>query len=722
MGVADLVPGIILFIVFAITGCFLLSATPHHAETLPFQTRLFLTAFVIRFAASLALYVFGLVNTLKDEDAAGWMVGAAYQQQWEQAGRSPLDAPSLFLESYAEYHKGYYYLLGVFFLITGAPGRLAAAALNCFVGALTIVFTYRMARSLFSEQVAQRAGWLACFFPSLIIWSAQTLKEPVVIFLETLALYGCVRLNRFGFTPRYILLVGMAAVLLLPFRFYAAYLVLGTVCVSLLVPRVGSGQARLPSLLGVGVVIVLFVAFSGVAVQQEARLERYDLKYIQSFRAFAAKDQGSGVQVEADLESPSGMGLALLVGGLHLLLAPFPWQWVGGSLRMLLVVPEVLLWWWLLFYGVVPGLRHALRNRLFDVLPLLIFILGMGLFYSLIFGNVGLVYRQHAPASPLAADLRGRWDRVAADSAGPAPGRRTGDRPSSQGCSRPCRHHRHSRALPGDVRGPAHRAHDGDESVYHFVTQVFKPYTLCCLGLALTLIWLWRRCRELKFSTGRLLLLTGPAVLLLLLSVPALAHPLLGTLEWQYPPQDKRPQDADAIVVLDAGIRFPNSVRKEAEPDFDSMRRCIHAAKLYHQGKPCPVVVTGGYRDPAGSGQTAAGVLADFLVQLGVKRSDLILEEKSLSTYENAVGCRDILEERGIHKIVLVTDATHLCRAVRCFRRQGIDVSPSGCWYQAAEFPWKVTAFLPSPGGASAFQAVFHEWAGLAWYWMHGRI
>ena len=62
---------------------------------------------------------------------------------------------------------------------------------------------------------------------------------------------------------------------------------------------------------------------------------------------------------------------------------------------MLLVGPEVLLWWVVFFAGVIPGLRYALRHRFNDMLPLLCFVVGRGLLYSVTFSNVGLVYRQH---------------------------------------------------------------------------------------------------------------------------------------------------------------------------------------------------------------------------------------------------------------------------------------------------------------------------------------
>jgi len=399
MDIFDLSCGLLHFFVFAGVGLLLLRLTHTHRETLEFQKRLFLWAIGVRFLMSIVIYEGGLINALKDEDGGAWVIGVGLWKGWEDRGYSAMDAPLLFLEAYSASQRGHYYLVGSLFMITGLAARLAVAALNCLAGALTVVFVYRLARSLFSEVVARRAAWLACFIPSLIIWSAQTLKEPVVIFLETLALYGCIQLRVSGFTPRHILLTGLAIILIYPFRFYAAYLALGTVVIALVLPRSGTGRSSIGSALAVVALLVSLVAISGAQVTKELEQQRFDLQSIETFKEWSAIGQGSGVKIEADLHTPTGMGFAILVGGLHLLLAPFPWQW-GGSARMALVIPEVVIWWGILLYGVVPGLRHCLRHRFFDVLPLLLFITGMGLLYSLLFGNIGLIYRQRAQLLP----------------------------------------------------------------------------------------------------------------------------------------------------------------------------------------------------------------------------------------------------------------------------------------------------------------------------------
>lgn len=398
----DLPFAAVLFILFCIGGTALLYATRSHSRALRFQERLFLLAFLARFALSIVIYQFGLVAILGDEDASGWYGGVGLMQAWQKQGAGLLDLPVLLLGAFEGHHRGYSYLTGLLFYLTASPARLPAAVLNCFFGALTVIFAYRIAALLFSDWVARRVGWMTCFFPSLIIWSAQTLKEPVVILLETIVLYGCVRLKVSGFSLRHLILCGIAIVALAPFRFYAAFIAGAAVLLTLLLPQIGKRRFSFGTALLMAALVIPLLVSTGALAKYEAELEKFDLDRIQGFKNAVATGQGSGsgVKQNYDLRSPTGMATALLVGGAHLMLAPFPWQLGGASLRMLGTAPELFIWWWLFFVGVVPGFWYLIRNRFGEIQPLLYFIFGLGLLYSLMFGNVGLIYRQRAQLMP----------------------------------------------------------------------------------------------------------------------------------------------------------------------------------------------------------------------------------------------------------------------------------------------------------------------------------
>ncbi len=254
--------------------------------------------------------------------------------------------------------------------------------------------------------------------------------------------------------------------------------------------------------------------------------------------------------------------------------------------------------------------------------------------------------------------------------------------------------------------------------MYPFLKQLLQPYTLLFLLTALALANLWRKRREGRW---RLWLVTIPFVGLFLISVPVVAYGLLGSLEWQYPPRDDLPEGTQAIVVLSGGFAPVDPTRPEAELYSDSWQRCAHAARLHAQKKDCPVLVTGG-EDPSAPGPTCARVMRDFLVKWGVPASDILVEDKAQSTYENAVYSCQLLRARDLRQIVLITDAAHMGRALGCFRGQGVEAVPSACRYGTRDFTFQALALLPSPGAAQSSGRVFYEWLGLAWYWLRGRM
>jgi len=255
--------------------------------------------------------------------------------------------------------------------------------------------------------------------------------------------------------------------------------------------------------------------------------------------------------------------------------------------------------------------------------------------------------------------------------------------------------------------------------MYRFFVSLLTPLSILCLLLAVGLILL-RRSR--RATRGQLLWLGIPWMLLVLLSMPAVAYLALGSLEWAYPPDSERPEDTQAIVVLAGYVRPPNDLRPEAELGQDTFSRCLHAARLYRQGEPCLVVVSGGKVESDTPGPTLAEVMRDFLLTQGVAARDILLEDQSSTTYENARDTADLLSQRGIDRIVLVTSATHMRRSERCFRAQGLQVLPSSCDHKATQFRWRVGSFLPNPHAAADVDLVAHEWMGLVWYWLWGRI
>ena len=255
--------------------------------------------------------------------------------------------------------------------------------------------------------------------------------------------------------------------------------------------------------------------------------------------------------------------------------------------------------------------------------------------------------------------------------------------------------------------------------MYRFVNELLEPQRLAMLGLAVALTWLWWRNRE-----GRRPLLAAivPFCVLWGVSLPVTTHFSNTLLQGRYRPLEARPVEAQCIVVL-SGFALPRDARRP-QPVLgeDTLYRCLHAAELYRRGPRCPVVVSGGLVNPAADMPPLGHQMRDFLMELGVAETDILIEDGSTTTYENAEQCAKLLAGRQAEAIVLVTDALHMQRAERCFLHAGLKVVPAPCQMQNERFEWSLSGFLPSAAAAWSMQEVTHEILGLIWYKLKGRI
>jgi uncharacterized SAM-binding protein YcdF (DUF218 family) len=233
---------------------------------------------------------------------------------------------------------------------------------------------------------------------------------------------------------------------------------------------------------------------------------------------------------------------------------------------------------------------------------------------------------------------------------------------------------------------------------------------------AFVLIALWRLARPSRRRPGRIadFVLAGG---LLLCFWPPLAWLSVATLEKRYPLERFPRSDVQAIVAL-AGNSYPaNASQPEAEPGFTTYLRTAHAAWLFHNWKKLPIVVTGGTGTPP-----IARLMRLELLAAGVPDAMILVEDQSTTTYENATAVAGILLPRGVRRIALVTEGFHMPRSERCFRKVGFDVTPAPCCYRTLELQSAREFLLPNLWAVRTLDVAVHEWIGLAWYKVRGRI
>ena len=240
-----------------------------------------------------------------------------------------------------------------------------------------------------------------------------------------------------------------------------------------------------------------------------------------------------------------------------------------------------------------------------------------------------------------------------------------------------------------------------------FVTWLLSPLALGMAGILAGGCWLLRGKKGLGSAALFLALLW-----LWVWSSPWFLMAFGGGLERGYPPvpvQDLPP--ADAIVVLGGGLAAPTALTRYPELSSGADRGW-HAARCYHAGK-APFILFSGVAEGPGMKQ--------FLTDLGVPSEKIILESESKNTYENSLFTREKLKAMQAKRVILVTSAWHLRRAMMTFGQMGVEVIPAGADYEALTACGTTTSgmlayYLPTADCLNKSSAVLKEHIG---YWAY---
>lgn len=202
------------------------------------------------------------------------------------------------------------------------------------------------------------------------------------------------------------------------------------------------------------------------------------------------------------------------------------------------------------------------------------------------------------------------------------------------------------------------------------------------------------------------------AFLLLLQSLPLVGSALMGTLERRAGPVLQGAAGAQAIVVLGSGLELDAEEYGGDTATDRTLVRTRYGATLVRRFA-LPVLVSGGR--PVNATRSEAEVMADIL-ENEFKVPVRWREMQSLDTTQNAALSAAILKEAGIRRIVLVTQAFHMPRAVRLFRAAGLEVVPAPTHFKSGGLgPLNVNDFLPRASALHHSFYALHEWLGIAW-------
>jgi uncharacterized SAM-binding protein YcdF (DUF218 family) len=252
-------------------------------------------------------------------------------------------------------------------------------------------------------------------------------------------------------------------------------------------------------------------------------------------------------------------------------------------------------------------------------------------------------------------------------------------------------------------------------------SRMLFPIPLCLEFLVIGLLLL---CFTRKQKTGRTVV-GFAGVLLFLFGSHSVSNLLLAPLESRYPPLFVMPgapvsmglRGVMFIVVLGSGFAPDASRPVEMQLDDGSIARLVEGIRVSKELNCCKLVLSGG---PGIGVSSAAQAMAQLAQELGVGRQDMILEAHSRDTEDEARLVAPIVGEQ---PFLLVTEASHMPRAMALFRKQGTHPIADPMDFRASSSrPMEPQELFPDAEELCGTQRAVYEYLGVTWAKVRGRI
>jgi uncharacterized SAM-binding protein YcdF (DUF218 family) len=216
---------------------------------------------------------------------------------------------------------------------------------------------------------------------------------------------------------------------------------------------------------------------------------------------------------------------------------------------------------------------------------------------------------------------------------------------------------------------------------------------------------------------GKTLIFLGVA-LLYLLSLGQVADLIIKPLEKPYPPLKEDRISADAVVVLGGGSVDLEWLGAGPVPNAETLSRLVTGVTLAKKLR-IPLVLSMGNGEPFTTKVNDADTMAKAAYEMGVPRNQMIVENTSRDTLENAREVRKLIKG---NRIILSTSAYHMIRARAMFAKRGFSVIPAPSYYLAQTRKLTPVSFIPRAADLHRSATGIAEWMSLVWWGVRGEI
>ena len=184
---------------------------------------------------------------------------------------------------------------------------------------------------------------------------------------------------------------------------------------------------------------------------------------------------------------------------------------------------------------------------------------------------------------------------------------------------------------------------------------------------------------------------------------------------WEMP--HKKPNTTFDVGIVLGGISDYDKSTK-AHNFNKHADRLIDAEQLYHKGIIKKILLSGGNGMLFNNGYMEADVLRDYLLKKSIPIEDIIIENTSRNTKENAINSVKILKTKyDDGKFLLITSAGHIKRAQRCFQKAGLAITPypTDCITSYRNLSVE-NILIPRVEAIEKWEDLIHEWIGYIVY------
>lgn len=206
--------------------------------------------------------------------------------------------------------------------------------------------------------------------------------------------------------------------------------------------------------------------------------------------------------------------------------------------------------------------------------------------------------------------------------------------------------------------------------------------------------------------------------LLYVLSIGPVADFLLRPLESSCPPLTNPRIVADAVVVPGGGTVDLAWMGVHPVPNGETGSRLVEGVRLAKRLK-LPLVLSGGNGEPFSTELRDADVMASAAVRMGIRREQLIVENRSRNTLENSHAVRGLVKG---NRIILATSAYYMGRAVTMFEKRGFTVMPAPVYFLSQTRKCNYSALIPGASHFARSTRALAEWISIVWWKVRGEI